>query len=96
MKGSRCQEGPDYPKQKIIQSKRRVRQTEEDFEFHSISRKTTLQLSKTLTVEQLQIYGCDTHKSNTGDDRAVAVFHNKCLRKIVQMKWEHDNGTKEL
>ena len=31
-----------------------------------------------------------------GDDKAIDVFHNKCLRKIVHIKWQDHVSTKEL
>ena len=74
------------PERQIIQCKKCVRQTEEGFEFHSISRKTKLWLDKTLVV-LLQLYGCETRKTNTRKYRVVAVFL-KYLRKILKIKWK--------
>ena len=33
---------------------------------------------------------------NKGDDRAVNVFHNKCLRRILQIQWQNHVSTEEL
>ena len=42
-------------------------------------------LYKTLVLPVL-LYGCETWKVNEGDDRAVDVFDNKCLRRILQIQ----------
>ena len=44
--------------------------------------RTNLRLYKTLEVRVL-LNGCETGKMYKGDDRAVDVFHNKCLRRIL-------------
>ena len=62
---------------------------------NSISRKTKLRLYKTLVVPVL-LYGCETWKMTKGDGKAIDVFHNKCLRKILQIKWHDHVTTKEL
>ena len=33
---------------------------------------------------------------NKGDDNAIDVFHNKCLRKILRIKWQDHVSSKEL
>ena len=33
---------------------------------------------------------------NKGDDRAVEVFYNKCLRRILQIQWQDHVSTEEL
>ena len=33
---------------------------------------------------------------NKGDDKAVNVFHNRCLRKIFRIRWQDHVSTKEL
>ncbi|XP_020623185.1 uncharacterized protein LOC110060730 [Orbicella faveolata] len=62
---------------------------------NSISRKTKLRLYKTLLVPVL-LYACETWKMNKGDHKAIDVFHNKCLRKILRIKWQDHVSTKEL
>ena len=32
---------------------------------------------------------------NKGDDKAIDMFHNKCLRKIPRIKWRDDDGSKK-
>ena len=60
---------------------------------NSISRKTKLRLYKTLGVPVL-LYGCETSNMNKGDDKAIDVFHSKCLRKILRIKWQDHVSTK--
>ena len=62
---------------------------------NNISRKTKLRLYKTLVVPVL-LYGSETWKMNKGDDKAVNVFHNRCLRKIFRIRWQDHVSTKEL
>ena len=33
---------------------------------------------------------------NKGDDKVVNVFHNRCLRKILRIRWQDRVSTKEL
>ena len=33
---------------------------------------------------------------NRGDNRAVDVFHNKCLRRILKIRWQDHISTEEL
>ena len=61
----------------------------------NISRRTKLRLYKTLVVPVL-LYGCETWKVNKRDDKAVVVFHNKCLRRILRIKWQAHVSTEEL
>ena len=62
---------------------------------NNISKRTKLKLYKTLVTPVL-LYGCETWKMNKGDDKAVDVFQNKCLRKILRIKWEDHISTEEL
>ena len=62
---------------------------------NNISRKTKLRLYKTLVVPVL-LYGSETWKMNKGDDKAVNVFHNRCLRRIFRIRWQDHVSTKEL
>ena len=52
-----------------------------------LRRTIKLRLYKTLVVPVLP-YGCETWIMNKGDDRAVDVFYNKCLRRILQIQWQ--------
>ena len=61
----------------------------------AISRSTKLRLLKTLVVPVL-LYGCETWKMNKGDDKAVDVFINKCLRRILNIQWQDHISTEEL
>ena len=57
--------------------------------------KTKLRLYKTLVVPVL-LYGCRTWKMNKGHDKAIDLFHNKSLRKILRIKWQDHVSIKEL
>ena len=61
----------------------------------AISRRTKLRLYKTLVVPVL-LYGCETWKMNKGDNKAVDVFLNKCLRTIFNIQWQDHISTEEL
>ena len=61
----------------------------------AISRRTKLRLYKTLVVPVL-LYGCETWKMNKGDNKAVDVFLNKCLRRIFNIQWQDHISTEEL
>ncbi len=50
---------------------------------------------KTLVVPVL-LYGYETWKMNKGDNKAVDVFHNRCLRRILRIQWQDHISTEEL
>ena len=62
---------------------------------NSITRRTKLRLYKTLVVPVL-LYGCETWKMNKEDNKAVDVFHNRCLRRILCIHWQDQVTTKDL
>ena len=62
---------------------------------NSITRRTKLKLYKTLVVPVL-LYGCETWKMNRGHNRAIDVFHNKCLCRILRICWQDHISTEEL
>ena len=53
----------------------------------SVSRKTKTRLHKTL-VKLVLMYGCKTWKMNEGDAKKIDVFQNRCLRRIMKIKWQ--------
>ena len=61
----------------------------------NITRKIKLRLYKTLVVPVL-VYGCETWKMNQGDCKLIDVFNNKCLRRIMRVRWEDNVSTDEL
>ncbi|PFX25769.1 hypothetical protein AWC38_SpisGene9604 [Stylophora pistillata] len=61
----------------------------------NILRKTKVRLYKTLVVPVL-LYGSETWKMTNGDDKAVNVFHNRCLRRILRIQWQDNVSAKEL
>jgi hypothetical protein len=42
------------------------------------------------------VYGCETWKMNKGDTKMIDVFNNKCLRRIMKVRWEDRVSTEEL
>ena len=52
-----------------------------------ISRKTKIRLFKTL-VKPVLMYGCETWKMTKTDAKLIDVFQNRCLRRILKIKWE--------
>ena len=42
------------------------------------------------------MYGCETWKMNEGDAQKVNVFQNRCLRRILKIKWQDKVTNKEL
>ena len=54
-----------------------------------------MRVYKTL-VEPVLLYGPETWKMNKGDDKTVDVFHHRCLRKILRIRWQDHVSTKEL
>ena len=62
---------------------------------NNIFRRIKQRLYKTLVVPVL-LCGSETWKMNKGDDKAVNVFHNRCLRKILRIRWQDLVSTKEL
>ena len=57
--------------------------------------RTKLRIYKTLVVPVL-LYSCETWKVNKGDNREIDVFQNKCLRRILGVKWQDKVNTQEL
>ena len=60
---------------------------------NNILKKTKVRLHKTLVVPVL-LYGSETWKMNKGDDKTVNVFHNRCLRKILRIRWQDNLSTR--
>ena len=52
----------------------------------SLSRRTKLKLFRTLVVP-VPAYGCETWKMNA-NNKMLNIFQNKCLRKILRVRWE--------
>ena len=60
-----------------------------------MSRKTKIRLYKTL-VKPVPMYGCETWKMNEGDAKKINVFQNRCLRRIMKIKWQDKTSNREL
>ena len=62
---------------------------------NSVTKKTKIKLYKTL-VKPVLMYGCETWKMNEGDAQKINVFQNRCLRRILKIKWQDKVTNKEL
>ena len=61
----------------------------------SVSRRMKIRLYKTL-VKPVLMYGCETWKMNEGDAKRIDVFQNRCLRRIMKIKWQDKISNREL
>ena len=61
----------------------------------SVSRRTKIRLYKTL-VKPVLMYGCETWKMNEGDAKRIDVFQNRCLRRIMKIKWQDKTSNREV
>ena len=75
--------------QKIINIVKALYEVKLDQEWNSsnVSRKTKSRLYKTL-VKPVLVYGCETWKMNEGEAKKIDVFQNRCLRKIMKIRWQ--------
>ena len=62
---------------------------------NKITRKTKTKLFTTLVTPVL-LYGCETCKMNKGDNKLIDTFQNKCLRKILKIRWEDHVSNEEI
>ena len=62
---------------------------------NSVTKKTKIKLYKTL-VKPVLMHGCETWKMNEGDAQKINVFQNRCLRRILKIKWQDKVTNKEL
>ena len=42
------------------------------------------------------LYGCETWKMNKKGDKEIDVLQNKCLRKILEVRWQDHVSIEEL
>ena len=61
----------------------------------NIRMKTKLKLYKTLVIPVL-MYGSETWKINKIDNQRLDVFHSRCLRRILKIKWEDRISNEEI
>ena len=54
---------------------------------NDINRKTKVSLFKSLVLSVL-LYGCETWKMTLGEERKLNSFQNKCLRRILKIRWQ--------
>ena len=60
-----------------------------------MSRRTKIRLYKTL-VKPVLMYGCETWKMNESDAKKIDVFQNRCLRRVMKIKWQDKISNIEL
>ena len=87
--------GMKDPKNRLSKARSALVRLKRIWRSNTTLRRTKLRLYRTLIVPVL-LYGCQTWKVNKGDDRAVDVFDNKCLRRILQIQWQDHASTEEL
>ena len=63
--------------------------------FSNVSKKTKIRLYRTL-VKPVLMYGCETRKMNEGDAKKIDVFQNRCLRRIMKIRWQDKISNREL
>ena len=92
-----CKEGGGMEDLKNRQSKARSAfvKLKKIWRSSSLSRRTKLKRFRTLVVPVLA-YGCETWKMNKADNKMLNIFQNKCLRKILRVRWEDHTSTEEL
>ena len=61
----------------------------------SVSRKTKSSLYKTL-VKPVLVYGCETWKINESHAKKRDVFQNRCLRRVMKIKWQDKISNRAL
>ena len=61
----------------------------------SMSKRTKIRLYKTL-VKPVLMYGCETWKMNESDAKKIDVFQNRCLRRVMKIKWKDKISNREL
>ena len=60
-----------------------------------VPRKTKIRLYETL-VKPVVMYGGETGKTNEGNAKKIDVFQNRCLRRLMKMKWQDKISNREL
>ena len=61
----------------------------------SVRTKTKIKLYKML-VKPVLMFGCKTWKMNEVDAQKINVFQNRCLRRILKIKWQDKITNREL
>ena len=61
----------------------------------NVTRKTKIRLYKTL-VKPVLLCGCETRKMNQDEAKRIDVFQNRCLRRIIKVKWQYKVRNREF
>ena len=49
-----------------------------------------------MLVVPVLLYACETYKMHKRDNKKIDIFQNKCLRKILEVRWQDHVSTEEL
>ncbi|KAK7486132.1 hypothetical protein BaRGS_00022598, partial [Batillaria attramentaria] len=61
----------------------------------NISRKTKASLYNCLVLSVL-LYGCETCKLTKGEEKRLDIFHTKCLRRVLKIRWQQHVSNKTV
>jgi hypothetical protein len=62
---------------------------------HNISKRVKIRIFNT-NVESVLLYACETWKTTNPITRRLQIFVNKCLRRIMNIKWINKITNEEL
>ena len=74
-------------RRRIALASAQLKQISNIWQASDISRKTKVSLFKCLVLSIL-LYGCETWKLTKGEEEKLDTFQNKCLRKILKVRWQ--------
>ncbi|XP_033103187.1 uncharacterized protein LOC117105993 [Anneissia japonica] len=60
-----------------------------------INRRTKIKLYNVL-VKSALLYGCESWKRTKGEEKEIDIFQNKCLRWMLNIKWQERVTTEDL
>ena len=80
---------------RISKGRNAYRQLNKVWSNNKIKRTTKLRLYKSLVLSVL-IYGSETWKMTKVDERKLNTFQTKCLRRIMNIKWQEHISNEEL
>ena len=74
-------------RRRITQASARFKRISNIWRASDIRRKTKVSLFKSLVLSVL-LYGCETWKLTKGEEEKLDTFQNKCLRKVLKVRWQ--------
>ena len=72
---------------KIALASAQMKRISNIWQASDISKKTKISLFKSL-VQSVLLYECETWKLTKGEEEKLDTFQNKCLRKILKVRWQ--------